>query len=281
VGHGPNGVAYDPVNHDMYVVNSNSHNISIIGGTCTHVGTVTLGPKTSPQDVVFDPANNRLYVTDEHFGKIYEIAGMKVVATVHGFFEPTVEVYDPGDNVVAVAVSGSGEVAFIRGTTVVATDPVGGAPVAVGYDPYFATILVVNFSPGTVSIFNAINLTYESTVFVGYNPDSIAFDPANDYDYIGIDGASNLTVIYGDGTLVGQVTGFTVPEAIAFNQANLHIYVTNDGSSTGVVDQVTGTSIVGSNTTSRVENLLGIAYDEYNDYMYVTDYSTTNVYILT
>src|SRR5580658_7499950 len=82
VGKQPGYPAYDPVNHEMYIPNSLSSNITVLKGTCTKVATITLPAGSFPLQAAFDPQNNHIYVTDNLLNQVYDIAGTKIVATI-------------------------------------------------------------------------------------------------------------------------------------------------------------------------------------------------------
>jgi hypothetical protein len=70
VGKQPGFPGYDPVNHEMYIPNSLSSNITVFKGTCTKVGTIKLPSGSFPLQAAFDPQNNHMYVTDNLLNQV-------------------------------------------------------------------------------------------------------------------------------------------------------------------------------------------------------------------
>src|SRR4029077_1365695 len=133
VGSGPYRTAYDPVRHYVYVPNQGNGTITVLKGTCTLVGTITLPSGASPIDMAFDPQNNMVYATDDSLNAVYVISGTTVMSTITNPLLPSpwAILYDPGDNMMLVSTSyGSCSVVGIIGTTVVGQVGVGSFPVA-------------------------------------------------------------------------------------------------------------------------------------------------------
>jgi YVTN family beta-propeller protein len=76
VGSGPEGIAFDPANGNLYVVNSgnNPGSVSVISGkTNTVIGSpITIG--NLPQFIAFDSANGNMYVTNRADGTVSVIS---------------------------------------------------------------------------------------------------------------------------------------------------------------------------------------------------------------
>ncbi|HYA58238.1 MAG TPA: YncE family protein [Thermoplasmata archaeon] len=281
VGKGPGFPGYDPVNHDVYVPNAKSGNITVLSGTCKHVGSIKLPSGAYPVYAAFDPQNDRMYVSDYALNQVYEIRGTSVVYTFNQNFNgPMGEVWDPGNSAMLVASYNSNQVIAIQGINYTSINT-GTGPSYLAYDPYFATVLVTNFFTDNVTIINALSFRHVGDTPAGSGPMDIAFDPVNDYDYVTNEYSGNVTVMWGDGTGVGSIGGFKTPAGVAFNQANLRMYVAEYSSKLGKVAQVTALKQVGSNNTVSGAQPLGLAFDEYNNYMYVTNFGGSTVYILT
>jgi YVTN family beta-propeller protein len=279
VGTDPEYSGYDPVTHEIYVPNELAGNISVLKGMCTLIGTITLPPGSEPFQAAFDPANNDMYVTDLALDQVYQISGLTVTATITGFSIPQGITFDPGDNLLVVTDAGGGYVSFLQGTSVATTDSVGCGPGFIGYDPFFATLLVTNDCSSNVTILNAVTLAHVTDVPVGNGPQQVAFDYADDMDYVANHGSGNVSVLYGSGALVSTISGFFAPVGVGWSQATLHIYVGNEGGGSKVF-AISGTAIVAKYATASGALLQGIVYNDANDRMYVGAFGGSALYIL-
>jgi YVTN family beta-propeller protein len=108
------GVAYNPVNHRMYVTEPflNNEVLVIDGKTNTVVGNVTVGK--FPSSVAFDPKNNETYVTNQFSNSVSLISSTSntVVDTVPlaslppPYLSPSALAYDASNGFMYVANTG-------------------------------------------------------------------------------------------------------------------------------------------------------------------------------
>lgn len=62
---GPAGIAYNPINHDLYVAAFGSNQVFVIDTiTNSIVDIITVGIGTRPFDIVYNPTNHNMYVTN-------------------------------------------------------------------------------------------------------------------------------------------------------------------------------------------------------------------------
>jgi len=284
VGVGPLGPGYDPVTHDIYVLNSGSDNISVLNGACKVIGTVNLPSGAVPQQATFDPRYNYMEVTDSAQNQVYQISGTTIVNTIRGFHSPIGIAYDPACYV-AIGILGCTVVANGAGTTVETLSgvsfPVGAEPEGLAYDSFWDTVVVANSASDNVTVLNAETLASVANVGVGTEPYGVAFDPADSEDYVTNFGSNNVTVLGGSagpGGIDGWITGFDEPTGVAWDQSNLHIYVSNLG--LGKVFELSGLSIVKKESTAIGSEAYGLAYDEATDKMFVASSNTNVVYII-
>jgi YVTN family beta-propeller protein len=74
VGLGPNGIAYNQNNGDVYVANSVNETISIVDGLeNTVISTITLGNNNNPNDISYNINNDRLFVTNTNSNTVSAI----------------------------------------------------------------------------------------------------------------------------------------------------------------------------------------------------------------
>jgi DNA-binding beta-propeller fold protein YncE len=286
VGGFPSAPTYDPVTHDVYVLNQLSNNISVLRNPCTVAATIKLPSTADPISSAFDPQDNYVYVADETLNQVYVLHGNSLIKTLTSstFNAPSAVAFDPGDGIMLVANFGSDILTSIDGTTVGGTIPVGIEPNAIGYDPYYNTILVATDGGNNVTVLDNASYPFtaiHTSVNVGGSPVGIVFDPADDYDYVANFGSSTVTVLTGTGTVVATLSVNVNPLGITFSQATLHVYVGSTADHTvQVIGGTSGTSKLGKVTLPKGSYTFGLAYDEFNDDVYVTGAHSDQVYVI-
>jgi len=281
VGTTPEFPAYDPVNHDVYVPNLGAGDVSVLNRQCGVIKTIPFPSGAQPRAAAFDPSNNWVYVTDQHLDQVYVISGTALVLTITSptFKSPYGVAYDPGDAVMAVANRGSNTVTFISGGIVAFTTTVGNGPTMFAYDPFFGTFLVTNYKSNSVTAMDALEpaLVDDINIPVGTKPVGIAFDVADSLDYVADSGSGNVTVISGYGGLAGSVGVGTTPTGVVWDQAKLSIYVVNSG--THNVSVLRLLKVVRTIAGPSGSDLVGIAYNEASDQVFVSSSNSGEVYI--
>jgi len=281
VGTTPEFPAYDPVNHDIYVPNLGAGDLSILNDQCGVIKTVLFPSGAQPRAAAFNPGNNWVYVTDQHLDQVYVISGTALTLTITSpaFKAPYGVAYDPGDAVMAVADRGSNTVTFISGGIVAFTTTVGDGPTMFAYDPYFGTFLVTNYKSNSVTALDALDpaLVDDLNIPVGTQPVGIAFDDADSLDYVADSGSGNVTVISGYGGLAGSVSVGKTPMGVTWDQAKLSIYVVDSG--TNNVSVLRLLKVVRTIVGPSGSHLVGIAYNEASDQVFVTASGSKEVYI--
>lgn len=280
-GSSPYNPAYDPVTHTIYVPNLGGASVTVLNDTCTLVGTVSLPTGAAPEAAAFDPANNEVYVTDDSLNHVYAIQGLKVLHTISNVLltDPIDILWDPGDNLMLVTNSYAGfDVVGIHGSSVAGAIAVGSDPEGMCFDPYFNHILVVNDGSSNVTVLNAytpLSGPPVANINVGFDPTACAYDPADTEDYVVNFGDDNVSVIYGTG-VYGSVNVGSLPRGIVWDQNDLRIYVANTNS--GNISEISGFAVAKTLTTG-IKSPEGLAYDEFNDKVYVASFSANKVYV--
>ncbi len=272
----PSFAAYDPVNHWMYVPNQVSGNISVLSTPCKITATISLPSGADPVAAAYSPANNDIYVVDGGtLSQVYVIAKTTVIATINGghFSFPTAIAWDPGDSIMLVANFGWANVTAIAATHYAGTIATGVQPDAIAYDPFFSTILIdcygslnITILPSAVYPFLPV---HNSTTYGG-GGQQIAYDPADDLDYVAGFSLSpgKVVLIDGEGAYVGAVKVGSGPIAVAFDQATLTVFVADRYGQ--AVESLNGTHVVTKWGFPKGTELLGLCYDDYDSSMYVT-----------
>ena len=283
VGTSPHYDAYDPVNHDVYVPNVNSGNVTVLNAACKVVATVTLGVGTGPWAAAFDPVNNYVYVTDLSINKVSVISGTSLVTTISdpSFVSPAGIAYEPALFEIVVANSGSDTISYLYPNSftvfqvvTVGSNPTALLPFSLGSE---AGIFVANAGGNSVSVVSDYTVSGQ-TIPVGITPEAMAFDPADQTLYVANYGSNNVTtfdfeVIGGDKASIPVVSH---PTGIVWDQSKLEVYVADQGSSK--ISVIQGISVVRTITGPSGTGFTGLAYDDATDFVYVTAISTDQVF---
>ena len=86
IGGNPQGIAFDPANHDIYAARKDGALSLINDQTNTVVNTIRLG--TSLFGLVFDPSDSDIFVTDSTGGKIFVLDSRNISYTIIYWFHP-------------------------------------------------------------------------------------------------------------------------------------------------------------------------------------------------
>ena len=152
VGNGPQGVAYNPNNNNMYVTNTGSNTVSVINTSNAVIANVPVG--TSPQNVAYNPNNNNMYASNAVSNTVSVVnPSNTVIATIPVGTTPFGIAYNPNNNNIYVSNFGSNTVSVISpGNTVIATINVGSHPFGVEYNSNNRDVYVANNFDRTVSV---------------------------------------------------------------------------------------------------------------------------------
>jgi len=185
---------------DIWVPNSGSNNVSVIGGPSGHavLGSVHVG--SDPQFATWDPSNVWLYVANNHSGNVSVLSSsspFQVLYSIPVGSDPWSASYDSGSGEVYVVNYGSSSVSVIGGaltTTVVKTLHVGTWPEFVTTEPApSSTAFVSNTGSDNVTVLSGSTLV--GSLRAGGSPIFGTYDPADGFVYIQNFNTANLTVL--------------------------------------------------------------------------------------
>jgi len=279
VGTSPHYPAYDPINHDVYVPNLNSNNVSVLKG-CKVVATVTLFVGAGPWAAAYDPVNNYVYVTDLSSNALSVLSGTSVVATISCtcFDKPSGILFQPDEFVMLIANAGSDTYSEVSGLSVVSgfgSVTVGSNPVAfVWYVDYGITHLFVADSGS--DDFTSISSLGTASIPVGTTPEAMTYDWADQTVYIANYGSDNVTAWYVNYLMVTNIPVGSHPTGIAYDPATQEVFVADQGSSE--ISVIRGDSVVGTIVGPAGTGFTGLVYNEQTDLVDVTAISTDQVY---
>jgi DNA-binding beta-propeller fold protein YncE len=225
VGNFPTAALVDPVNGELYVMNSGGTGVHLINGT-TVVTRIPVGE--GPTGAVFDPRNGFVYVDDSDAYNVTIINGTKDVANVSTGAYSTSIAYDSADGFVYVANYGGKTVTILNGTSTAASLDVSvgfSTPYAVAYDPADGEVYVLVI--GNASIVTIIrgtsivgNITLPRPAF----PNTLIYAPSDGDMYVLDGGTDNVTVLNGT-SVVGTVDIGAVPEGAVYDSDTGAVYV--------------------------------------------------------
>ena len=241
VGDYPYGLAYDPVNQELYVTNFGSNDISIINTTSNSVVS-TIPMPYGIEQIVADSTTGNVFVGDAT-STIFEISGFsdKVVANI--------------------------------------TPVQGDAPQVDAYDPANGDLYALEIFSNVVSVINASQFALVSTIGVGTAPNGAVYDPANGNIYVVNEGSSNLSTISGEtNRVVGQVSKVNPGPGATYATSSGDLYICSNAAGD---DRYNNVTVVNGSLNKIVTSISidsgcgGAVYDSLNGYVYVTDRMNT------
>ena len=202
----PIGIAYNPANNDVYVVNFVNDTISVID---TSIDSVI---DTIPLNIVFPPPYNFVPFSitfDRINGGMY----------VCGSSSPQVSVINTASN------------AYVKDSRILPPDSQRGV---IAYIPSNNRIYVTAYESNSVFKINPETNDFESSpIPVVTNPISIAYNPRNNNIYIANSGSNTVSIINSTtNSVIDTIPAGITPAVITYNPNNNHIYVSNLYSST-------------------------------------------------
>lgn len=271
-GPAPGGIAYDPVDGDVYFVDmycsSNSYsNVFVINAT-THnvVRTWTVG--RGAFRVAFNPIDNEVYVTNVNSGNISVInTTTDSISSLYIDAGPAGMQYVPSSGTLYVANPVRNEVSVINTSTdlICSNITVGNAPFSLVTDSQNGYIYITNKYSNNVSILNPQTKKVTGSIDVGSEPDGIAYDSNNGFLYVANSGSNNVSVINpATNKVAASIHVGQRPEGIAYGDH--FVYVANSASGNISIINDTENKV---NATFSGSAGYGFAFDSNNGYMYV------------
>ncbi len=233
----PQGLAFDPVNWTVVVVNSGSDNLSLIpaGGLGVNVW-IHVG--SNPRELGVDPGNGYIYVANNGSRNVSLVSPVTntILLTLAVGANPDAVAVDTANHNVFVADAGSGNVSVVSGTghTLIGTIQVGSVPGQYGsmaFDAQNGKVYVANYGSNNVSVLNGTNGTVNATIPVGLGPNALAVDPIDKEVFVANSIAGTVSVIStATESVVATLPVGSGPSAlggIAFDPVSRNVYVPN------------------------------------------------------
>ena len=293
-GIGPWGIAYNPVNNNLYVANSESSTVSVISGSSNSVVSSILVGR-HPISIAYIPPSNKLYVTNALSNDVTVINGAtnKVIKNIPVGGIPIGIAYNPSNNDAYVANGGNNSVSVIDTSidSVIRTisldtvlpPPSLFEPLFVAYDSTNGGMYVSGY-PQVSVINSATNADVMDKRMPPPIADSVAYglvySPISNRIYVAVYG-SDVVVRLNPETNQFEGSAITVgdaPASIGRNPSNNNLYVTNSDS--GSVSVINPTTNVVTGTIPAGLTPAGIAFNSNNNHIYVTNYGTNTVSVI-
>ena len=217
VGHNPTGITLSPTRRELYVVNTESNNISFIDPDKNLV-LATVGLHRAPFFVSVSSDGKRGYVANSGSANVsvLDLAERKVIATIS----------------------------------------VGGKPGVAEVSPDGKTVVVSNFADNSVSIIDANALRVRSTLPICSQPGQVAIMPDSSKAFVVCSGSAQVAAIAlktddklkanKDDALLAKLDVGQTPVSLALKPDGGELFVMNYGSGTISVIETTSNDVAGS-----------------------------------
>lgn len=230
----PHGLAYDPVQSEVFVTMFDSAEVAVLSDTTDYVVT-TIPVGQNPFSAAYDPTTGEVFVTDHGSNNLSVIAAddNKVVATVALPAGPAGIALSPVTGDLYVADSGAGQVSVVDGATdaLLTNVTVGGAPTWVAVDPATDSVFVTHPSNGSVSEIAGATNTVLTTFSVGNSSAGLTYDNRTGQLYVAEFGSRTVDVVNATtGVLADAVPVLDEPIAVAYDPVTNDVYVADYGS---------------------------------------------------
>jgi YVTN family beta-propeller protein len=289
----PSGIAFNPDNNQLYVVNfGNGEFLIIDDDTNEVVGSIDMPPCTCTNidgaPITYDSNNNNMYATFPHNGtvSVVDTSDNTISATIQlseGAF-PLYIAFNPDNNQLYVTDLENSAAHIIDDQTneVVKTISVGENPWSIAYNPVYKKIYVTNPGSGTVSVINSqtdevvktISLRTVGASQVAAQPRGVAVDSSNGRVYVTDPDLDRIYVISGSNDRVlNIIRNIDTPSEITYG-SNHVMYVGSPNSVYVINRNILQTTIPLPGAAADIE------YDSHNQNVYVTDHNSGAIYVI-
>ncbi|MEM0159732.1 MAG: YncE family protein [Candidatus Micrarchaeaceae archaeon] len=281
VGSYPAGIAYDSLNHTMFVANQLSQNVSVLSGTSVVHTIATVDGNQKPMFVTYDNASNTIWVASD--GGILWVIGASNytllkeintgIATLGGI------AYDPANNDIYVSADTTSTVVVVSASTyaTVATLTVGENPGSIAYDPTNGNMYVADSK--NITIISGSSNTVVGTVAIASQAISVLYDSADGDIWIGTAGS----------IMVLSPSTDTITATVPLNASGSDASIGYDSYRNLIYETVSNDTLAVVSPSSYqivdwlpVEKLAdSIVFNPYNNAVYVTDMESAAVSVIT
>lgn len=235
-GSGPSGIAYDPVNGNIYVANFDSSNFNVIN-TSTHEITSTFSNQPFPSTIAYNPVTNQLVVAGVagFSGWGYAMSLFPSNQTIAWMWSPSSFGGYAPFRIACDTATGTVDLTWVPGSgipSILELDGYNGsqiAIVAVGtsasqwvwgitYDSQDQLLFATDPYSNTLVGIRASTLAIVATIPTGAYPYETEYDPSNDAIYVTNSNSQTLTVVDAASFRVSaNITLAASPTAVAYD----------------------------------------------------------------
>ena len=260
VGIGPSGgLAFDPVNEEVYVTSLGGTVSAIRDSTNRVVASITV-PQPGPAAV--DTSTDSIYISEDSLPDVAIVNGStnQVVRTLDVGGVPSGIAFDPSNGYLYVANSGDDNLTVINGSTekTVGSIELGGnpslvAPNSVLYDSTTRDLYVLQWAANDVIVIDPTTARNLTAISVGTGPVGEDSDPSLGFVYVANGQSHNLTVINAStDRVVGSIDlgAGAGPDGVAVDPITQRVYTADYG--TNSVSVVAPPLVVRENANASV-----------------------------
>ena len=278
----PDGLAYDPVDGDVYISDYVWNNVSVVNASSYHVvGSALLG--ALPYNMAYDPANGDLYVADLLSSQLIVVNGTsdRVAGYVPLGTTPYGVVYDPLTKDIYVDDYYAGNVSIVSGATdrVIGYLPAGVEPWGIAYDGANHDLYVTNPGSNNITVLNPAKRTVVTSLNFTTPPGAIAYDPHSKEIFVGEYNVGNVSVLNAKtNALVRNTTTGSEPYTISVDPGTGDVFVGNYASDNVTILGPTGKEL--NRSAAAGVGVFGSAYDPADGDVYVVSFDSDLVTVI-
>ncbi len=294
VGVEPTGIGVDEATGRVYVADFMSSDVAVIDeGSSTVVGLFRSDP--GPLGIAWNDVSRDVYVTEHATGMLIQVDGRTaaVLSSSDLAYGLTGIAANDRTGNLFVASMGNSRVFDTTATgSVIGSVQVGSLPSGVVYDSRNGYVYVANNYANTVSVINGSsgllsgNISIPPPTGIGGGLNDIAFNPANGYLYVSVEGCvcstpGNVTIVDGaTNQIVGAILDWVSPgpSAEAIDAQNNELYVADDFSNVLWAFNASTYQFISTTPVGTMPE--GIAVDPETGYVYVTNSGSGNVSVI-
>lgn len=247
----PDAAMFDPINHDVYVADYMTGNLTVIyASTDSVAGTISVG--YGPDALVLDPVNGWIYVATDYAvvvvngwdNRVINNISLPVPNATTTLGGPAATVYDSNDSQLYVDLSSSYDGRNSGG--VVAISPlndsswylgaIGSDPRGMAYDPDDSKLFLADWYSGSLTALAASTGNPIGSVAAGDGSESVVFDPFDHDAYVTNSESWTMTVVNASSmTAVRTATVMPRVSSVEVDPLTGLVYASN-GSTLDVLD---------------------------------------------
>ncbi len=292
VGENPEQVAYDPIDHYVYVADNGPGGgldgaITILQSPCHVVATIPLSyASATPFGVAYEPSVHEVLVSENNYGQVFVLAGTTIKNVLSGLCSPGMMTWDAQAKAMLIA-DGCGYVDAIFGDTSLGVDSgaISVCNAAAVLDAAGYIWVADQCAPYQVSLYDPETFAYIGAFTISTPPEALAYDPVDGTVLVGSAFSSVMHVLYPSTVALHTYlnTTFSLGKLlgagdIIYSPATHDMYVSGRAGSD--VWKITSAGkfqsvFLGTDATPQF-----MAYDPATQDIYVTGWSTDTVYVI-